>query len=104
MLFNFPGAAQALFTIDREVMRMNCEQLLTTPPALHGPEGAETNGWRLDDAGPRFLDGHAGWRRLAALSNSVAFIKDRNDAHHAEWVNQPFVYEQSAAAEFCPRS
>jgi hypothetical protein len=37
---------------------MNFEQLLTTPPALHGPEGAETNGWRLDDAGLRFLDSH----------------------------------------------
>jgi hypothetical protein len=207
-------------------MRMNFEQLLTRPPALHGPDGAKTDGWRLDDAGlrflnrhvnegmrtietgagvstivfalkqsrhtcvvpdrrvvrrirrycawkgvslhtvtfvvdrsenvlprlpatpydfalidgrhgfpapfidwfyiadrlrkggvmliddtwiwtcdvlVRFLDANAGWRRWAALPHSVAFLKERCDAHHAEWVNQPFVYQQSAAAEFYPR-
>jgi Methyltransferase domain len=52
----------------------------------------------------RFLEANAGWSRWAALPNSVAFLKERCDAHHAEWVNQPFVYQQSAAAEFYPRA
>jgi hypothetical protein len=35
---------------------MDLEFLLKTPPKLHGPEGATTDGWRLDDAALRFLD------------------------------------------------
>jgi hypothetical protein len=34
----------------------------------------------------------------AALPTSAAFRKERNDAQHAEWVDQPFVYWQSPAA------
>jgi hypothetical protein len=50
----------------------------------------------------RFLDASPGWRRCGALPNSAAFRKERNDAQHAEWVDQPFVYEQSPAARFYP--
>lgn len=37
---------------------MNLDVLLSTPPKLHGPDDAPTDGWRLDDAGVRFLDSH----------------------------------------------
>jgi precorrin-6B methylase 2 len=50
----------------------------------------------------RFLDTSPGWRRCAALPTSAAFCKERNDAQHAEWVDQPFVYWQSPAARFYP--
>ena len=50
----------------------------------------------------RFLDTNPGWRRCAALPTSAAFRKERNDAQHAEWVDQPFVYWQSPAARFYP--
>jgi len=50
----------------------------------------------------RFLDTNAGWRRCASLPTSAAFFKVRNDAQHAEWVDQPFVYWQSPAARFYP--
>jgi hypothetical protein len=50
----------------------------------------------------RFLDANRGWRRCAALPTSAAFLKERNDAQHAEWVDQPFVYSQSPAARFYP--
>lgn len=48
----------------------------------------------------RFLDATSGWRRCASLPTSAAFLKERNDAQHAEWNNQPFVYWQSPAARF----
>lgn len=48
----------------------------------------------------RFLDATPGWRRCASLPTSAAFLKVRNDAQHAEWVDQPFVYWQSPAARF----
>jgi hypothetical protein len=51
----------------------------------------------------RFLDAMPGWRRCAALPTSAAFVKERNDGQHAEWVDQPFVYRQSPAARFYPR-
>jgi predicted O-methyltransferase YrrM len=50
-----------------------------------------------------FLDATPGWRRCAALPNSAAFVKECDGAEHAEWVEQPFVYEQSPAARFYPR-
>jgi hypothetical protein len=50
----------------------------------------------------RFLDANPGWKRCAALPTSAAFLKERNDAQHAEWVDQPFVYWQSPAARFYP--
>ena len=50
----------------------------------------------------RFLDADSDWQKCAALPNSAAFIKKRDDAHHAEWVEQPFVYRQSPAARFYP--
>src|SRR5918994_3086597 len=37
---------------------MYLEQLLSEPPELHGPDGATTAGWRLDDAGLLFLESH----------------------------------------------
>jgi hypothetical protein len=52
----------------------------------------------------RFLDAHPGWRRYEALPNSAAFLKECDDAQHAEWVDQPFVYLQSPAARFYPRA
>jgi hypothetical protein len=52
----------------------------------------------------RFLDTNPGWRRCAALPTSAAFRKERNDAQHADWVDQPFVYWQSQAARFYPGS
>ena len=39
---------------------MNIQHLLSNPPKLHGPDGAVTDGWRLDDAAVRFLDAHVG--------------------------------------------
>jgi predicted O-methyltransferase YrrM len=206
---------------------MNIEQLLTSPPKLHGPENAPTDGWRLDDAGLLFVDAHvrkhmrtietgAGvstilfalkgtrhtcivpdplvvrrirqygtsmgfsmrsvrfvverseyalpkltsvtydfalidgrhgfpapfidwfyiadrlrpggmiliddtwiwtceiltrfleadprWRRTEDLPNSAAFLKEQEDAQHAEWVDQPYVYQRSRAARYYPRS
>jgi hypothetical protein len=50
----------------------------------------------------RFLDTDPGWKRCAVLPNSAAFVKKRADAHHAEWVEQPFVYQQSPAARLYP--
>jgi hypothetical protein len=50
----------------------------------------------------RFLDANPGWRRCADLPTSAAFVKERNSAQHAEWVDQPFVYWQSPAARFYP--
>ena len=50
----------------------------------------------------RFLDADAGWQRFARLPTSAAFVKTCDDAHHAEWVEQPFVYRQSPAARFYP--
>ena len=35
---------------------MNLERLLSKPPKLHGPDGATTDGWRLDDPALLFLD------------------------------------------------
>lgn len=52
----------------------------------------------------RFLDATPGWRRCGTLPHSAAFLKERDDAHHAEWVDQPFVYSQSPAARFFPPS
>jgi hypothetical protein len=49
-----------------------------------------------------FLDVTPGWRRFAMLPNSAAFVKERDGAQHAEWVEQPFVYDQSPAARFHP--
>src|SRR5918995_1940779 len=37
-------------------MDLHC--LLSAPPKLHGPDGATTDGWRLDDAGLLFLESH----------------------------------------------
>lgn len=37
---------------------MDLELLLSAPPKFHGPDGAATDGWRLDDAGLRFLESH----------------------------------------------
>ena len=51
----------------------------------------------------RFLDATPGWRRCGTLPNAAAFLKECNDAQHAEWVDQPFVYCQSPAARFYPR-
>jgi hypothetical protein len=51
----------------------------------------------------RFLEATPEWRRCRMLSNSAAFVKESNDAQHAEWVDQPFVYGQSLAARFYPR-
>jgi hypothetical protein len=50
----------------------------------------------------RFLDANPGWRRCGDLPTSAAFLKERNNAQHAEWVDQPFVYWQSPAARFYP--
>jgi hypothetical protein len=50
----------------------------------------------------RFLDASPGWRRCGVLPNSAAFLKERDDAHQAEWVDQPFVYLRSPAAQFYP--
>jgi predicted O-methyltransferase YrrM len=47
-----------------------------------------------------FLDLTPGWRRCAALPASAAFVKECDGAQHAEWVEQPFVYDQSPAARF----
>jgi hypothetical protein len=52
----------------------------------------------------RFLDTNPGWKRCATLPTSAAFMKERNDAQHAEWVEQPFVYWQSPASRFYPSS
>jgi hypothetical protein len=70
----FPGAVLGLISIERETWRhrrqptslprdeklnmvkLDLELLLTTPPKLHGEEGATTDAWRLDDAGILFLD------------------------------------------------
>ncbi len=49
-----------------------------------------------------FLDGTPGWRRCAVLPNAAAFVKERDGAQHAEWVEQPFVYERSPAGRFYP--
>jgi hypothetical protein len=50
----------------------------------------------------RFLEADTGWQRCALLPTAAAFIKKRDDVHHAEWVEQPFVYRQSPAARFYP--
>jgi predicted O-methyltransferase YrrM len=50
----------------------------------------------------RFLEASPGWRRCTSLPVSVAFRKEGNEAQHAEWVDQPFVYGQSPAARFYP--
>jgi hypothetical protein len=48
LLSHFPGAAQGLGGIDPEMRpEMDLELLLRTPPKLHRPEGATTDGWRL---------------------------------------------------------
>jgi hypothetical protein len=51
----------------------------------------------------RLLDATPGWRKIATLPDSAAFLKERDDAQHAEWVHQPFVYGRSPAARFYPR-
>ncbi len=61
MLSIFPGAAQGLVSIDaRSEINgiMDLELLLSAPPKLHGPDGATTDAWRLDDAGLLFLESH----------------------------------------------
>ena len=40
------------------VTPIDIELLLTTPPMFHEEDDAITDGWRLDDAGVRFLDSH----------------------------------------------
>jgi hypothetical protein len=50
----------------------------------------------------RFLEADPGWKRCALLPTSAAFVKMRDDVHHAEWVEQPFVYRHSPAARFYP--
>ena len=50
----------------------------------------------------RFLEAAPGWDKCSDLPNSVAFVK-RRDIHHAEWVDQPFVYDQSPASRFYAR-
>ena len=50
----------------------------------------------------RFLDASPGWRRCGTLPYSAVFRKERNDVQHAEWVDQPFVYRRSPAAQFYP--
>src|SRR5918992_3779305 len=35
---------------------MDFDLLLTAPPKFHGEDGATTDGWRLNDAGLRFLE------------------------------------------------
>jgi hypothetical protein len=52
----------------------------------------------------RCLDAMPGWRRFADLPTSAAFVKEYDGAQHADWVHQPFVYEQSPAARFYPSS
>jgi hypothetical protein len=52
----------------------------------------------------QFLDADPRWRRSATLPNSAVFLKERDDAQHAEWVDQPFVYDRSPAARYYPRS
>jgi hypothetical protein len=37
---------------------LDLKLLMAAPPKLHGPHGATTDGWRLDDASLRFLDAH----------------------------------------------
>jgi predicted O-methyltransferase YrrM len=56
----FPGAALSFASIDENAgeRRMHLRQLLTAPPKLHGPAGAPTDGWRLDDAALHFLEAH----------------------------------------------
>ena len=49
-----------------------------------------------------FLDVTPGWRRCATLPTSAAFMKEGDGAQHAEWVEQPFVYDRSPAARFYP--
>jgi hypothetical protein len=49
-----------------------------------------------------FLDATPGWRRCAELPTSAAFLKECDGAQHAEWVHQPFVYNQSPAARYYP--
>ena len=49
----------------------------------------------------RFLDADPAWHRCARLPTSAAYVK-QDDAHHTEWVEQPFVYRQSPAARFYP--
>ena len=51
----------------------------------------------------RFLRATPGWRSCRTLHNAAAFVKESDDAQHAEWVDQPFVYDQSAAARYYPR-
>ena len=48
----------------------------------------------------RFLDASPGWRRCGTLPCAAAFQKEAIDVHHAEWVDQPFVYRQSPAGRF----
>jgi Methyltransferase domain len=50
----------------------------------------------------RFLEATPGWRKCAELPTSAAFLKEADGAQHADWVHQPFVYEQSPAARFYP--
>jgi hypothetical protein len=52
----------------------------------------------------RFLESAPGWSRCGELPTSAAFRKEQNGAQHAEWVEQPFVYQQSPAARFYPRT
>src|SRR5687767_8432248 len=60
---------------------MDLELLLSAPPKLHGPDGATTNGWRLDDAGLRFLEAHvqSGMRTIetGAGVSTIAFALKR---------------------------
>jgi hypothetical protein len=51
-----------------------------------------------------FLDATPGWRRCAELPTSAAFLKECEGAQHSDWVHQPFVYNQSPAAQFYPCS
>ena len=52
----------------------------------------------------RFLDADPGWQRYGTLRNSAAFLKEAEDTQHAEWVNQPFLYQQSSASQFYQRT
>jgi hypothetical protein len=63
---------------------MNLEQLLSAPPKLHGPDGATTDGWRLNDTALLFLDSHVekGMRTIETGAGVSTILFALNKARH----------------------
>lgn len=54
---------------------MDLQFLLSAVPKLHGPDGATTDGWRLDDSALRFLESHVHGDGSVAAGVSIDVVE-----------------------------